>query len=310
MGFCYVNSVAIAAKQLLLSPNVKRVLIIDWAIHHGNGTQKAFYDNPNVLYISLHRHDNGNFYPGTGSPVECGAGNLEPPMADAEYLAAFRGVVMPVAKSFNPDIVLVSAGFDAAVGHPHPIGGYLVSTACFAYMTLQLRQLAAGKVVLALEGGYNLDLLGEATEQCMRALIGLPIHKIEEGELARRPCRAATETLQKTLAIQSSYWGVLQKNPETVLFSHLEAWERSREEVEALTAMASLSVETAAAVAAAAAASVSATVPSASSSSASNLAATTTADRTMLVLPPRLSDLSTQSAHVYVPRTTTIDLTR
>ena len=99
------------------------------------GTQNAFYDNPNVLYISLHRHDHGNFYPGTGSPVECGsgaglgfnvniawAGGLSSPMADAEYLAAFRAIVLPIAHSFDPDIVLVSAGFDAAVGHPHPIG--------------------------------------------------------------------------------------------------------------------------------------------------------------------------------------------
>ena len=74
MGFCYFNSVAIAAEQLLSRKLANRVLIIDWAIHHGNGTQNAFYENPNVLYISLHRHDHGNFYPGTGSPIECGSG--------------------------------------------------------------------------------------------------------------------------------------------------------------------------------------------------------------------------------------------
>ena len=74
MGFCYFNSVAIAAKQLIARKLAHRVLIIDWAIHHGNGTQHAFYENPNVLYMSLHRHDHGNFYPGTGSPIECGNG--------------------------------------------------------------------------------------------------------------------------------------------------------------------------------------------------------------------------------------------
>lgn len=258
MGFCYFNSVAIAAKQLLKNPanGVRRVLIIDWAIHHGNSTQKVFYEDPNVLYISLHRHDHGNFYPGTGGPVECGAGpglgfnvniawtgGLEPPMGDAEYLAAFRSVVLPIARAFSPDVVLVSAGFDAAAGHPHPIGGYLVSTACFAYMTHQLRQLARGKVVLALEGGFNLDVLAEASEQCVRALMGLPIEKIEEGELARRPCASATETLQKTLAIHTPYWELLRKSPESALLSHLEAWEKSREENEALSAMASLSVD-------------------------------------------------------------------
>ncbi len=281
MGFCYFNAVAIAAKQLLLMPPannpkdspapsssilggaapagnpVKRILILDWAIHHGNGTQKEFYDDPRVLYLSMHRHDHGNFYPGTGGPVECGsgsglgfninvawAGGLDPPMGDAEYLAAFRGVVMPVARAFDPDIVLVSCGFDAAAGHPHPIGGYTVSTACFAYMTLQLRQLARGKVVLALEGGFNLDVLAEASEQCVRALLGLPIEKIEETELARRPCPAAVETLQKTLAIHTPYWDVLRKSTESVLLSHLEAWERGREENETLSAnMASLSVD-------------------------------------------------------------------
>ena len=259
MGFCYFNAVAIAARQLLRLPRVRRVLIVDWAIHHGNGTQKAFYEDPNVLYVSLHRHDHGNFYPGTGGPVECGAGaglgfnvnvawagGLEPrPMGDAEYLAAFRSVVMPVARAFDPDVVLVSAGFDAAAGHPHPIGGYLVSTACFAYLTRQLRQLANGRVVLALEGGFNLDVLAEASEQCVRALLDLPIDKIEEGELARRPCAAATETLQKTLAIQTPYWDALRRHPPaSVLLSHLEAWEKNREEEhDALSAMASLSVE-------------------------------------------------------------------
>ena len=142
MGFCYFNNIAIAAKQLIANKLANRILIVDWAIHHGNGTQHAFYDNPNVLYISLHRHDHGNFYPGTGSPIECGngaglgyniniawAGGLTQPMGDAEYLAAFRAIVLPIGHSFDPDIILVSAGFDAAIGHPHPIGnikfGYL-----------------------------------------------------------------------------------------------------------------------------------------------------------------------------------------
>jgi hypothetical protein len=116
-------------------------------------------------------------------------------------------------------------------------------------MTLQLRQLAAGKLVLALEGGYNLPVLCDAAEQCVRALVGMPIDKIEEDELARRPCAAAVETLQKTLAIQSPYWSVLKKNPNLALLSHLEAWERSREDTETLNAMASLTVETTASAA-------------------------------------------------------------
>jgi len=257
MGFCYFNSVAVAAKQLIARKLANRVLIIDWAIHHGNGTQHAFYENPNVLYISLHRHDHGNFYPGTGSPIECGngpglgfniniawAGGLHTPMADAEYLAAFRAVVLPIAHSFEPDLVLVSAGFDAAVGHPHPIGGYSVSTACFALLTLQLRQLANGKVVLALEGGFNEEVLNTASEQCLSALLGgRQVDKISPEELARRPNPSAVETLQKTIAIQSPYWEVLRRFPEAALLSHFEAWEKEREQTEALRAMASLSMK-------------------------------------------------------------------
>lgn len=122
MGFCYFNSVAIAAKLLRQRlPEIRRVLIVDWDVHHGNGTQQAFYEDNSVLYMSIHRHDDGNFFPGTGGPTECGASNglgfnvniawsggLNPPLGDAEYLAAFRTIVMPIAREFAPDIVLVS----------------------------------------------------------------------------------------------------------------------------------------------------------------------------------------------------------
>ncbi|XP_023192584.1 histone deacetylase 4 isoform X3 [Xiphophorus maculatus] len=137
MGFCYFNSVAIAAKLLQQRLNVSKILIVDWDVHHGNGTQQAFYADPSVLYLSLHRYDDGNFFPGSGAPDEVGSGagvgfnvnmaftgGLEPPMGDAEYLAAFRTVVMPIANEFAPDVVLVSSGFDAVDGHAPPLGGY------------------------------------------------------------------------------------------------------------------------------------------------------------------------------------------
>ena len=258
MGFCFFNTVAIAAKQLLTLPDMKRILIVDWAIHHGNGTQKMFYEDPRVLYISIHRHDNGNFYPGTGASVECGSGlglgtnvniawsgGLQPPMGDAEYLAAFRTIVMPIAKDFDPDFVLVSAGFDAARGHEHPIGGYNVSPACFAYLTHQLLSLANGKLALVLEGGYSLDVLCDSAEQCSRALMGQQIEKISHDELARPPCYNAVETLQKTLAIQSQYWSCLGPHVDRVALSHFQSWGREREYSEASTslAMASLSMQ-------------------------------------------------------------------
>lgn len=181
-----------------------------------------FYDDPRVLYMSIHRHDEGNFFPGTGGPTECGAGEglgynvnvawsggLNPPMGDAEYLAAFRTIVMPIAKAFDPSIVLVSAGFDAAVGHPAPLGGYKVSPACFGKMTQQLLGLANGKVVLALEGGYDLAAICDSAQECVRALLGDEPTQLREEELTRIPCQNAVDTLQKTIAVQvrsSSAW--------------------------------------------------------------------------------------------------------
>jgi histone deacetylase 4/5 len=114
------------------------------------------------LYLSIHRHDDGNFFPGTGASTECGSaaglgfnvnvawsGGLNPALGDAEYLAAFRTIVMPIARDFSPDIVLVSAGFDAAIGHPAPLGGYVISPSCFGHLTRELMQLASGKVRIA-----------------------------------------------------------------------------------------------------------------------------------------------------------------
>uniref|UniRef100_A0A8C3KVZ6 Histone deacetylase n=1 Tax=Chrysolophus pictus TaxID=9089 RepID=A0A8C3KVZ6_CHRPC len=185
MGFCYFNSVAIAAKLLQQRLNVSKILIVDWDVHHGNGTQQAFYNDPNVLYISLHRYDDGNFFPGSGAPDEVGTGagvgfnvnmaftgGLDPPMGDTEYLTAFRTVVMPIANEFAPDVVLVSSGFDAVEGHPTPLGGYNLSAKCFGYLTKQLMGLAGGRVVLALEGGHDLTAICDASEACVSALLG------------------------------------------------------------------------------------------------------------------------------------------
>lgn len=163
MGFCFFNSVAIAARVLTVQHKLRRILIVDWDVHHGNGIQRMFYDDDNVMYISMHRHDRGNFFPGTGDSREIGSGKGEgfnwniawsnKSMGDAEYLAAFRCIVMPIARDFNPSMVLVACGFDAARGHPFNFGGYDLSSACFAHMTRQLMSLANGRLVLCLEGG-------------------------------------------------------------------------------------------------------------------------------------------------------------
>ena len=148
--------------------------------------------------------------PGLGYNVNISwSGALNPPLGDAEYIAAFRSIVMPIARFFNPDIVLVSAGFDAASGHPAPLGGYLVSPACFGFMTRELMQLANGKVVLALEGGYDLPAICDSAQECVRALLGDPLSPIVESELNRPPCQNAIDTLQKTIAIQVKHFKII-----------------------------------------------------------------------------------------------------
>ncbi|XP_078085223.1 histone deacetylase 4 isoform X7 [Mustelus asterias] len=255
MGFCYFNSVAIATKLLQQRLNVSKILIVDWDVHHGNGTQQAFYSDPNVLYISLHRYDDGNFFPGSGAPDEVGTGagvgfnlnmawtgGLDPPMGDAEYLTAFRTVVMPIANEFAPDMVLVSSGFDAVEGHPAPLGGYKVSAKCFGYLTKQLMGLAGGRVVLALEGGHDLTAICDASEACVSALLGNELEPFTQEVLQQRPNPNAVRSIENVIEIQSKYWKSLQRFASTVGYSLIEAQKCDKEEADTVTAMASLSM--------------------------------------------------------------------
>ncbi|XP_044287612.1 histone deacetylase 4 isoform X6 [Varanus komodoensis] len=255
MGFCYFNSVAISAKLLQQRLNVNKILIVDWDVHHGNGTQQAFYNDPNVLYISLHRYDDGNFFPGSGAPDEVGigpgvgfnvnmafTGGLDPPMGDTEYLAAFRTVVMPIANEFAPDVVLVSSGFDAVEGHPAPLGGYNLSAKCFGYLTKQLMGLAGGRIILALEGGHDLTAICDASEACVSALLGNELDPIPEKVLQQRANGNAVHSIEKVIEIHSKYWHSLQRYSSTVSYSLVEAQKCENEEAETVTAMASLSV--------------------------------------------------------------------
>ena len=176
-GFCLFNNAAVACRAAQRA-GARRVLCFDWDVHHGNGTQAILEEDAEVCYVSVHRHDGGHFYPGTGSARERGRGkglgatlNVPWPrggMGDADYLAALAHVVLPCCYEFNPDVVVVSAGFDAASGDP--IGGCDVTPAAFAHMLHALAAVAP--TVLLLEGGYNLDATAEAVEACARVALG------------------------------------------------------------------------------------------------------------------------------------------
>ncbi|XP_076978420.1 histone deacetylase 9 isoform X2 [Tamandua tetradactyla] len=254
MGFCFFNSVAITAKYLRDQLNISKILIVDLDVHHGNGTQQAFYADPSILYISLHRYDEGNFFPGSGAPNEVGTGlgegynvniawtgGLDPPMGDIEYLDAFRTVVMPVAKEFDPDMVLVSAGFDALEGHAPPLGGYKVTAKCFGHLTKQLMTLANGRTVLALEGGHDLTAICDASEACVNALLGNELEPLPEDILHQTPNTNAVISLQKTIEIQSKYWKSVRM--VAVPGGCALAGAQLQEETETVSALASLTVD-------------------------------------------------------------------
>lgn len=217
-GFCLFSNVAVAAKAILKKypESVRRVLILDWDVHHGNGTQRAFFGDANVLYISLHRYENGKFYPGTsyGAHTVVGDGpgkgytvNIPwptPGMGDAEYLHAFAKVVMPVAREYDPDLVIISAGFDAADGDM--IGGCHVSPQAYGYMTHMLGSLANGHVVVILEGGYSLSAIAASALAVTKVLLGDPPGMPK----STIPSTAAVVTVDQVIKVHSAYWKCLK----------------------------------------------------------------------------------------------------
>jgi len=179
MGFCLFNNVAVAARHLLRERLVSRVLIVDWDVHHGNGTQHLFEEEPDVFYFSVHQSP---LYPGTGAATETGRGAgkgatlnrpLPPGSGDEPFLAALHDGLVPAAERFRPELVLVSAGFDAHVDDP--LGGLRVSTAAFGEATRIVAGLAdrfaSGRIVSVLEGGYDLAALARSTELHLSELL-------------------------------------------------------------------------------------------------------------------------------------------
>jgi acetoin utilization deacetylase AcuC-like enzyme len=179
MGFCLLNNVAIAAAHLLERKGVERVAIVDFDVHHGNGTQDAFYRDGRVQYFSTHQYP---FYPGTGDWPEIGDGpgrgsiiNVPYPRGcgDEAYLVAYRDVCAPALRRFRPQFILVSAGFDAHFADP--LAQMMVSVAGFYQIATLLRDLAAelceGKIVFALEGGYDHTAISWSAQTCFDALL-------------------------------------------------------------------------------------------------------------------------------------------
>jgi len=169
-GFCLFNNVAIGAMHAILKYTMNRILVVDWDLHHGNGTQAQFYDDNRVLYFSTHQYP---YYPGTGAIEEIGRGKglgynvnipLRPGTDNAQYVKIFRKIIYPLSMKFKPDIVLISAGFDPY--YKDPLGGMKVTSDGFAYLTRILMDIAdnccSGKLVLTLEGGYHITGLAES----------------------------------------------------------------------------------------------------------------------------------------------------
>ncbi|GAV67392.1 Hist_deacetyl domain-containing protein [Cephalotus follicularis] len=216
MGFCLHNNAAVAALAAQAA-GAKKVLILDWDVHHGNGTQEIFEHNKSVLYISLHRHEGGKFYPGTGAANEVGTKDGEGycvnipwsrgGVGDGDYLFAFQHIVVPIASEFAPDFTIISAGFDAARGDP--LGCCDVTPAGYARMTHILNTLSDGKLLVILEGGYNLRSISTSAVEVIKVLLG-------ESSVCQvvnsLPSKAGLRTVLEVLKIQMKFWPTLESS--------------------------------------------------------------------------------------------------
>ncbi len=220
MGFCIFNNVAIAAKHALEDKKLEKILIVDWDLHHGNGTQHAFYSDARVLYFSTHQYP---YYPGTGSLQEIGEGKgegytinipLSTGNGDEEYANLFRHILIPVARSFKPELILVSAGFD--IHEKDPLGGMNVTETGFArlaYITLELaNELCEGRLVFTLEGGYNVEGEARAVVKIIHTLQGeLPFNPRELKHKEDAAIKRIMPTLERIKSVYKPYWPALNK---------------------------------------------------------------------------------------------------
>jgi acetoin utilization deacetylase AcuC-like enzyme len=212
MGFCLFNNIAIAAEYAVRTHGLKRVLIVDWDLHHGNGTQRAFYDRPDILFFSSHQFPH---YPGTGDFDEVGSGKgagltVNAPFpsgfGDAEYLSVYSRILKPIALAYRPELVLVSAGFDPY--YKDPLGGMELTGDGFGNIASIVRGIAdaacGGRVLITLEGGYNPDGLREGVRAVLQAFTGprwnVPVIDAPKAE----------RVIRTIISHQKTYWKVLQ----------------------------------------------------------------------------------------------------
>lgn len=221
-GFCLYNNIAIAAKFAQKQCGLERVLIVDWDLHHGNGTQHSFEGDPTVLYFSVHQR---HTFPGTGKFREAGKGSgkgytvnlpLRPGCGDGDYLLLFEKILKPIARKFEPQIILVSAGFD--IHAADPMGAMAVSPQGFAGLTQSVMEIAEsacdGKLVLSLEGGYDLPALRDSVKAVLLELAGITTTD-PAAFLDAADRRKMDRVLRKAWRVHGRHWPSLASSLES-----------------------------------------------------------------------------------------------
>eukprot|EP00818_Percolomonas_sp_WS_P007139 CAMPEP_0117442088 /NCGR_PEP_ID=MMETSP0759-20121206/3970_1 /TAXON_ID=63605 /ORGANISM="Percolomonas cosmopolitus, Strain WS" /LENGTH=663 /DNA_ID=CAMNT_0005233963 /DNA_START=75 /DNA_END=2066 /DNA_ORIENTATION=+ len=217
-GFCFLNNCSVAADVARRKYSLERILIVDFDVHHGNGIQHIFEDDNQILYFSTHRHSkHSDFYPGTGAAEEIGEGkgrgyNINVPFLhsynDADILGAFFNILLPVAFEFNPQLVICAAGFDAV--KDDPLGGCSVSPSTYGLMCSMLQSFAGGRMVMALEGGYNLRQTAFCVAECLQVLLGrAPCQPPASSKDPRVMSPEAADVIQRVRELHTPFWSCM-----------------------------------------------------------------------------------------------------